>query len=80
MTLAVFMLIPSDIETLIDFFSFAAWMFYAVVFCALIYLRWKAPNAPRPYKVKRGDGEGRGEGKGGGGGREGEERKIEWGL
>ena len=49
--IAFFMLLPSDIETLIDFFSFAAWMFYAIVFCALLYLRYKAPNAVRPFKV-----------------------------
>ena len=49
--IALFMLVPSDIETLIDFFSFAAWMFYAMVFAGVMWLRFRRPNAVRPFKV-----------------------------
>ena len=47
------MLIPdsSEFSTLVNYFSFAAWLSYLAVFVALLYLRWKRPNATRPYKV-----------------------------
>ena len=47
------MLIPdsSEFSTLVNYFSFAAWLSYLAVFVALLYLRWKRPNAQRPYKV-----------------------------
>ena len=48
---SVLMIIPSDIGGLINFFSFAAWMFYALVFGCHVYLRFKKPDLPRPYKV-----------------------------
>lgn len=41
----------ADIGSLIDFFSFAAWMFYGATMLALIILRWTKKDAPRPYKV-----------------------------
>jgi L-type amino acid transporter 9 len=45
------MVIPSDVGSLIDFFSFAAWLFYGLaVFCVVI-LRFTKPNAERPIKV-----------------------------
>ena len=45
------MVIPSDIGSLIDFFSFAAWLFYGLaVFCVVI-LRFRKPHAERPIKV-----------------------------
>lgn len=49
------MLIPdsSSFSTLVNYFSFAAWLSYLAVFAALIYLRWKRPHAERPYKVIR---------------------------
>ena len=47
------MLIPeaSNFMTLVDFFSFAAWLFYGGTFAALLWLRYKQPNINRPYKV-----------------------------
>ncbi|EDO40551.1 predicted protein [Nematostella vectensis] len=52
-TIALIMLIPdaSEFGTLVNYFSFAAWLSYFAVICALLYLRWKRPNAHRPYKV-----------------------------
>lgn len=51
--IAMIMLIPdsSEFSTLVNYFSFAAWLSYFAVFMALLYLRWKRPNADRPYKV-----------------------------
>ncbi len=44
-------------ESLIDFFSFTVWIFYAMAMCALITLRWKKPEIARPYKVGVGGGD-----------------------
>lgn len=51
--IAMIMLIPdsSEFSTLVNYFSFAAWLSYFAVITALMYLRWKRPNAERPYKV-----------------------------
>ena len=47
------MLLPdsSSFETLINYFSFAAWVFYGVTVSALIWLRYRKPDMKRPYKV-----------------------------
>ena len=50
-TIAILMMIPGDIFSLIDFFSFAAWLFYGATMASVIVLRYTRPNAPRPYKV-----------------------------
>ncbi|EDV25951.1 expressed hypothetical protein [Trichoplax adhaerens] len=48
---AILFLIPSDFETLINYFSFAAWLFYGATFITLLLLRWKQPDLHRPFKV-----------------------------
>ncbi|GAB0092976.1 b(0,+)-type amino acid transporter 1 [Sergentomyia squamirostris] len=45
------MVIYGTIDTLIDFFSFTAWIFYGGAMLALIVMRYTKPNYPRPYKV-----------------------------
>jgi len=47
------MLLPdsSSFETLINYFSFAAWVFYGGTVAALLWLRYKKPDMERPYKV-----------------------------
>lgn len=47
------MVIPGNIESLIDFFSFTAWLFYGVTMLALVLLRYKLPYKERyrPYRV-----------------------------
>ena len=47
------MLIPesSNFETIINYFNFAAWIFYEATFAALLWLRFKKPKLDRPYKV-----------------------------
>ena len=48
---AMLMVIPADIGSLIDFFSFAAWLFYGMaVFCVLL-LRFTRKDAERKIKV-----------------------------
>ncbi|XP_042207764.1 b(0,+)-type amino acid transporter 1-like isoform X1 [Homarus americanus] len=50
-SIALLMVIPSDIGSLIDFFSFTAWIFYGGAMAALIIMRYTMKDAPRPYKV-----------------------------
>ena len=47
------MLLPnsSTFESLINYFSFAAWVFYGCTVSALLWLRYKKPEMKRPYKV-----------------------------
>ncbi|KAK3701454.1 hypothetical protein QZH41_004059 [Actinostola sp. cb2023] len=51
--ISIVMLVPetSSFETLVDFFSFASWVFYGSTFAALLWLRYKEPNKRRPYRV-----------------------------
>nr|XP_023023095.1 b(0,+)-type amino acid transporter 1 [Leptinotarsa decemlineata] len=45
------MVLYGTIDSLIDFFSFTAWIFYGGAMVALIVMRHTKPNYPRPYKV-----------------------------
>ncbi|XP_022908162.1 b(0,+)-type amino acid transporter 1 isoform X2 [Onthophagus taurus] len=45
------MVLYGTIDSLIDFFSFTAWIFYGGAMLALIVMRFTKPNHPRPYKV-----------------------------
>ncbi|XP_072380215.1 b(0,+)-type amino acid transporter 1 isoform X1 [Diabrotica undecimpunctata] len=45
------MVMYGTIDSLIDFFSFTAWIFYGGSMVALIVMRYTKPNYPRPYKV-----------------------------
>ncbi|XP_039288487.1 b(0,+)-type amino acid transporter 1-like isoform X2 [Nilaparvata lugens] len=49
--IAAAMILSGNIESLIDFFSFTAWIFYGGAMLALIVMRYTRPNFPRPYKV-----------------------------
>lgn len=40
-----------NIETMINFFSFSAWIFYGACFLAVIVLRFTKRKAERPFKV-----------------------------
>uniref|UniRef100_A0A2C9K4Z7 b(0,+)-type amino acid transporter 1 n=1 Tax=Biomphalaria glabrata TaxID=6526 RepID=A0A2C9K4Z7_BIOGL len=48
---AIMMMIPGDIFSLIDFFSFAAWLFYGATMAAVLILRYSLPDVPRVYRV-----------------------------
>ena len=45
------MVIPTDIASLIDFFSFAAWLFYGMAVFCVILLRFTKKKAERKIKV-----------------------------
>lgn len=45
------MILYGTIDSLIDFFSFTAWIFYGGAMLALIVMRYTKPTYPRPYKV-----------------------------
>ncbi|XP_044258522.1 b(0,+)-type amino acid transporter 1 isoform X1 [Tribolium madens] len=49
--IAAAMVLYGTIDSLIDFFSFTAWIFYGGAMLALIVMRHTKPNYPRPYKV-----------------------------
>uniref|UniRef100_A0A4W5RX77 Solute carrier family 7 member 9 n=1 Tax=Hucho hucho TaxID=62062 RepID=A0A4W5RX77_9TELE len=48
--LAVFYIIPADINTLINYFSFAVWTFYGLTALALIIMRFTRKELKRPVK------------------------------
>ncbi|CAG0890054.1 unnamed protein product [Cyprideis torosa] len=48
---ALIMIIPGDIDSLIEFFSFTAWIFYGGAMAALLVLRRTRASVVRPYKV-----------------------------
>lgn len=54
--LAVVYVIPGNVNSLINFFSFTAWIFYGLTMLALIRLRFKEPwkDKHRPYRVHLG--------------------------
>ena len=49
--IAIIMLIPGDIDSVLNCFSFVSWLFYGVTVLSLIVLRWQRPSQPRPYEV-----------------------------
>ncbi|KAF7665296.1 hypothetical protein LDENG_00144670 [Lucifuga dentata] len=49
--ISLLVLIPGDFQSIVNFFSFTAWFFYAITLSGLIYLRIKKPELPRPYRV-----------------------------
>ncbi|KAJ8041409.1 b(0,+)-type amino acid transporter 1 [Holothuria leucospilota] len=49
--LAIAMLIPNDFDTLVNYFSFASWIFYGLTAAAVVVLRIKHPEWRRPVKV-----------------------------
>ncbi|XP_061552649.1 LOW QUALITY PROTEIN: b(0,+)-type amino acid transporter 1 [Phycodurus eques] len=48
---SLLVLIPGDFQTIVNFFSFTAWFFYAITLFGLLYLKIKKPELPRPYRV-----------------------------
>uniref|UniRef100_A0A8C2WS12 b(0,+)-type amino acid transporter 1 n=1 Tax=Cyclopterus lumpus TaxID=8103 RepID=A0A8C2WS12_CYCLU len=49
--LAIIYIIPADINTLINYFSFAQWVFYGLTALALIVMRFTRKELHRPVKV-----------------------------
>ncbi len=50
--IAIAFCIPSNVEALIDFFSFAAWIFYALTFLATFLCKYTKKNADRVISVR----------------------------
>lgn len=52
-SIACLMLIPdsTSFETIIHYFSFAAWVFYGLAIIALLWARYKYPDWKRPFKI-----------------------------
>lgn len=48
---AICMILPGKIGSLIDFFSFTAWLFYGGTMLSLIVMRFTKKHLHRPYKV-----------------------------
>ncbi|XP_029972838.1 b(0,+)-type amino acid transporter 1-like [Salarias fasciatus] len=48
---SLIVLIPGDFQSIVNYFSFTAWFFYAITLSGLIYLKIKKPELPRPYNV-----------------------------
>lgn len=44
-------IIPADINTLINYFSFAVWIFYGLTIAGLIVMRFTKKDMNRPIKV-----------------------------
>lgn len=49
--LAIAMVIPGNIGSLIDFFSFTAWLFYGLTVGSLVLMRFTRKNLERPIKI-----------------------------
>ncbi|XP_030211795.1 b(0,+)-type amino acid transporter 1 isoform X2 [Gadus morhua] len=49
--ISLLVLIPGDFQSIVNFFSFTAWFFYAITISGLLYLKIKKPELPRPYTV-----------------------------
>lgn len=47
------MVLSGSIYSLIDFFSFTAWIFYGGSMIALLVMRYTKPDVRRPYKVPK---------------------------
>ncbi|XP_031177277.1 b(0,+)-type amino acid transporter 1 isoform X2 [Sander lucioperca] len=48
---SLLVLIPGDFQSIVNFFSFTAWFFYAITLSGLLYLKIKKPELPRSYRV-----------------------------
>uniref|UniRef100_H2ZQ50 b(0,+)-type amino acid transporter 1 n=1 Tax=Ciona savignyi TaxID=51511 RepID=H2ZQ50_CIOSA len=51
--IALLMIIPdaSNFSTLVDYFTFASWIFYGATFLSVLVLRYRRPDWERPYRV-----------------------------
>ncbi|XP_033754825.1 b(0,+)-type amino acid transporter 1-like [Pecten maximus] len=49
--IGILLILPGNLSSLIEFFSFSAWIFYGLAALAAIVLRFTEPDLPRPYRV-----------------------------
>ncbi|XP_032087080.1 B(0,+)-type amino acid transporter 1 [Thamnophis elegans] len=50
-TVGFFYILPGDINTLINYFSFAVWLFYGLTVLGLIIMRYTRKDLKRPIKI-----------------------------
>ncbi|HEY0419395.1 MAG TPA: amino acid permease, partial [Acetobacteraceae bacterium] len=48
---AAFLVVTGSYEWLVDYALFALWLFYGLMVAAVMVLRRKCPETPRPYRV-----------------------------
>ncbi|XP_068194415.1 b(0,+)-type amino acid transporter 1-like [Antennarius striatus] len=48
---SLLVLIPGDLQSIVNYFSFTAWFFYGITISGLLYLKIKKPNLHKSYKV-----------------------------
>ena len=51
--LTLLFVIPNNFDTLVNAFSFTAWLFYGLVIASVIILRFTHRDHPRPFKVRK---------------------------
>ncbi|KFW87087.1 B(0,+)-type amino acid transporter 1, partial [Manacus vitellinus] len=49
--MSLIMIISGNFTSIVNFFSFIAWLFYGMTISGLLYLKIKKPELPRSYKV-----------------------------
>ncbi|XP_067312113.1 b(0,+)-type amino acid transporter 1 isoform X1 [Pseudorasbora parva] len=49
--ISLIVLIPGDFQSIVNFFSFTAWIFYGMTISGLLYLKIKKPELPRKITV-----------------------------
>ena len=49
--IGIILLIPGDISTLMDFYSFSAWLIYGFSAFTVLFLKYTEPKKERLYKV-----------------------------
>jgi L-type amino acid transporter 11 len=49
--ICLIMLASDNVYSLINYLSFAKWLFLGLSAAVLPYMRWKKPDIPRPFKV-----------------------------
>ncbi|KAL0969661.1 hypothetical protein UPYG_G00230430 [Umbra pygmaea] len=49
--ISLLVLIIGEYRSIVNFFSFTAWFFFAITLSGLLYLKIKKPELPRPYRV-----------------------------
>ena len=51
--MGILLVLPGDLGTLIDFYSFVAWLVYGFSAFTLLVLRYTEPDTKREYKVSK---------------------------
>ena len=47
---AIVLLLTGGFNVLLSFFSIAEWIFYLLAASTVLFLRWREPELPRPFR------------------------------